>query len=363
MYELARNGFDSAAVFKMLRNNRTVTFEFQILNNKNVPQGMVTATGTIDFDASAKIKRVARLRVNDPREIDYLNSRVKPYMCLHVDKNILKFPLGVFLMNSPSKSFDGASVERVIECYDLTQILVDDKLAERMIIPAGANYVAVISSIIAGAGITNYRITPSDLSVAASIEFEIGTEKLDVINELLRSINYNELYCDATGVMVGSPYVHPAARTIESSYVTNQESVVLPESTRQLDVFSTPNKIVRYLESADRDVLISTAVNDNPLSQLSTISRGRVIVDVAKVDDIADQATLDAYTQRVLAESTLYERIIFSSANIPNHEFLDCLYLSNKDLGISGTYIETAWKMELKTGGVMEHVCRKAVGL
>ena len=363
MYELSRNGYDSETILKMLKGNRKIGYEFQILNVNNIPVGYVNASGTINFDSEARIKRIARLKVNDLKEIDYLNSKIKPYMCLYTSGGVLKFPLGVFLMSTPSVSSDGTITERIIECYDLTQILADDKLTERLIIPAGSNYVAMISGILAGAGITDYRIKPSSYSLSASIEFEIGTPKLDVVNALLTAINYQEIYCDATGVLVAEPYILPFKRKIEASYITNKESIVLPNATEQLDVFSAPNKVVRFLESVDRGRLIAEATNDNPESRLSTVSRGRVIVDVQSVSDIADQEALNEYTRRVLMDKTIYETVTFNSAVMPNHEFLDCLYLDNKDLKISGTYIESAWSIDLTVGGKMQHTCRKAVDL
>ena len=64
-----------------------------------------------------------------------------------------------------------------------------------------------------------------------------------------------------------------------------------------------------------------------------------------------------------MAESKVYQKIAFETLNIPNHEYSDCLYVDNLELDIAGKYIETAWEMQLWTGGKMKHKCRKAVSL
>lgn len=179
----------------------------------------------------------------------------------------------------------------------------------------------------------------------------------------MQAVNYNELYADATGILVASPYVAPEVRPTETAYTTDKRSIVRPGASETLDIFGAPNKIVRYLETPERECLIATAVNDDPRSKLSTVSRGRTIVDIAAVSDIADQATLEAYVQRIAAESKIYEEVTFQSAVMPNHEYLDCLYIINKDLGTHGKYIETAWHIEAKLGGAMTHTVRKAVEL
>ena len=165
------------------------------------------------------------------------------------------------------------------------------------------------------------------------------------------------------GYIRSRPYQDPAARAIDAFYATDKASIVSPGAKEELDIFFSPNKIIRYLENAEREYIIASAVNDDPNSKLSTVSRGRTIVDIAAVSDVANQSELDAMVARLLAEHKIYQKITFETMTIPNHEYCDCLYVDNSELDVSGKYIETAWEMELKTGGKMKHLCRKAVSL
>jgi len=363
MYSLAFGTHSAEEMLERLTRDRTIWYEYDLLDKDDRPLGKVTASGSIDYDATVGIQRCASLSIKEERDIDFLSDRIRPLQCMRTESGIVHYPLGVFLMSSPVRKASLGSVGREIECYDKCQILADDKFTTRYRIPAGTNYIGAASAIITSAGIEDAELTITDKTLVADLEFAMGTSKLEAVNSLLKAINYNNIYADATGRLVARPYEDPIFRKIEASYVTNSRSIVFPGASEELDIFDAPNKIVRYLETADRDVLIATVTNDDPLSKLSTVSRGRTIVDVESVSDIADAATLLAYTQREAAEKKIYQKISFETAAMPNHESLDCLYIVNKDLDVSGKYIELAWHLDMKVGGHMSHLCRRAVSI
>lgn len=364
MYDLTRSGKTSEEIQKLLRSDRTITYMAELLDKDERTKGTVNITGGyVDFNSDAKIKRCASINVVDASNIDFISDKIKLYEVLITEKERIMFPLGVFLLNSPSRQAGDGIVSREIECYDKTQILEDDKFTTRYAIQEGTNYITAAVAICSSAGIDYVNYEASDKVTFQTIEFSVGTSKLDAINQLLAAVNYNEIYADANGILQIRKYIPAEARKIEMYYMTDAESVVCSGAEETLDTFSAPNKVVRYLENAEREYLYSEVVNDDVNSKLSTVNRGRVIVDIEKVDDVADQATLDALTRRVAEEKKIYQYVSFESATIPNHEYRDCIYLDNKELDISGKYIETAWRITLKSGGTMSHTCRKAVYL
>lgn len=363
MYSLGNGIYTHEQIEAALRDNREVAFEYELLDKNDNSLGTVSATGTIDFNAEAKIKRMANLTITDDSAIDFLSDRIRPYMKLRLDGEWLKFPLGVFLMSTPRRRAINGIVERVVECYDKTQILADDKFTSRYLIPSGTNYIVAVSTILQSAGFDMNLVEQSSKVTVSDIEFAAGTSKLDAVNQLLKAVNYTDIYADSLGTLVAREYRQPELRAMDATYVTDKNSIVFSGADDELDAFGLPNKIVRYLESADRQYLSAEVTNTDPSSKLSTVSRGRVIVDIQPVNDIADQATLTSYVQRLMAETKTYQRITFSTALVPNHECLDCLYIVNKELGISGKCIETAWRMDLKVGGTMTHTVRKEATL
>ena len=364
MYSLAQNGYTWDEVLALLKTSRTVTYGFDILDKNDVAIGEVHSPDCKIFNnIDATIQRSCSLTIIEDKEIDFASERLRPYMKLKTETGMLVYPLGVFLMSSPQRQAQGGAVKRTVECYDKMQILNDDRFDTRYTVPAGTSYTAAVANIVLSAGINMVNIAPSQLETVTALEFPIGTSKLAACNELLAAINYYPLYADSYGVVRSKAYELPDGRSIDAFYATDKASIIQPGAQEELDVFGAPNKIVRYLENAERQFMISSVTNDDPNSKLSTVSRGRVITDIASVSDIANQGSLDAYVARVMAESKVYQKIVFETLNMPNHEYNDCLYIEDKELDIAGKYTEISWEMDLWTGGRMKHQCRKAVGL
>lgn len=364
MYSLAQNGYTWDEVLALLKTSRTVTYGFDILDKNDVAIGEVHSPDCKIFNnIDATIQRSCSLTIIEDKEIDFASERLRPYMKLKTETGMLVYPLGVFLMSSPQRQAQGGAVKRTVECYDKMQILNDDRFDSRYTVPAGTSYTAAVANIVLSTGINMVNIAPSQLETVIALEFPIGTSKLAACNELLAAINYYPLYADSYGVVRSKAYELPDGRSIDAFYATDKASIIQPGAQEELDIFGAPNKIVRYLENAERQFMISSVTNDDPNSKLSTVSRGRVITDIASVSDIANQGSLDAYVARVMAESKVYQKIVFETLNMPNHEYNDCLYIEDKELDIAGKYTEISWEMDLWTGGRMKHQCRKAVGL
>ena len=80
------------------------------------------------------------------------------------------------------------------------------------------------------------------------------------------------------------------------------------------------------------------------------------------MDNIASQAALQAYVERLRFESQLAdETVTFTTANTPNHGYKDILALEHERL--SGIYQETEWTMQLAYNGQMTHKAKRIVYL
>lgn len=348
---------------KFLKSNRAIKYRFELLDKNNIALGEVSATGNINFNADCEIMRCASLSIKEINDIDYVNARIKPYMQVNTPSGYLNYSLGVFLIASPNRQSNGTSIIRSLECYDFAQILKEDKFKSRYFIAKGQLYTQAVINILESAKLFNHDITVSQLTTNLDIEFEIGTSKLEAINKLLKAINYTPLWFDENGTAKSSVYVSPKNRIEEYSYITDKESIVFSGANQNIDTFNLPNIIVRYTDNIETGFLRATWINDKPSSKLSTITRGRNIVDIASVSDIANQTTLDQYVKRLADEQSLYEQISFYTAIMPHHTYMDCLRIENKELGVNDTYIEYEWDLELDIGGRMNHKCRKLVSL
>lgn len=207
------------------------------------------------------------------------------------------------------------------------------------------------------------RITPSNQTFTEALEWEPGTTKLQVINDILAYINYDSAYFDENGIFVAEPYLSPAQRGSEFTYATDANSMITSDNVSQtLDVFSIPNKWVLVVSEPDSPPMIGSYTNDDPMSPTSTVARGRTIVDYRTEENASDQATLNAKAARLAFEaSQVYEKIEFSTGLMPIHGNGDTYDIIIDELAIRNKYNETAWSMELEAGSTMKHQVRKIV--
>lgn len=303
--------------------------------------------------------------VPESPEINYLTDRIQPFMEIQMpDGQWIEYPLGVFMLSTPTRQDGVSGVYRDIEAYDELIILDDDKFTSRYLIPAGTKYTKAVEDILISAGITKFNIQDKADVLTVDKEFKIGTSKLEAINELLSAINYTPLWVDANGFFTAYPYVSPANRRADYTYADDEISILYNGMEEELDLSDIANAWVVTQSNPEKAPLVSVKVNNSPESPTSTVNLGRTIVDFREVDDIADQATLDAYVERIAFEaSQVFGKLRFKTALIPFHEYSDVLWIKYDALKIDDKFSETSWKMKLEVGGEMEHEVRRVVNI
>lgn len=350
-------------ILHMKDTSREVKFRYDALNSDEIKIGELTSLGgSVGLNSLAQIKRKATFQIkeNEFKDIDWLNDRIQPFFILN---NKHEFPLGVFMISSPTRTLKRKSIYRDIEAYDTTLILLEDKFDTRYRVLKDTNYVTAITQIINSAGIWKVNIPWIDARIKTDREFEIGTSKLEAVNYLLKEINYTSIWVDQIGNITSNPYILPNDRLVEYTYKNDDMSIIIPDtSVEEIDLFEVANKWVVVATNPETEPLVSRYSNDNAGSPTSTINRRRNIVDYREIDDIASQEILDSYVRRIAYEaSQVYGKFIFDTAIMPHHSYMDSLYCEHTDLGIKNKYIETSWEMDLKAGGKMRHNTRRVI--
>lgn len=291
--------------------------------------------------------------------VDYLNDELKPYQII----DGVEYPVGVFQIGTYSDHYDSNGVHTIqIEAYDRALRLQQTKTETILHLSAGTNYMQAIESLLVEAGISLYFKTDTVEAMTTDREdWDIGTDYLTIINALLAEINYGSIWFNQDGYAVLQPIKKPSAANIDHEYGGEEFSILKPEASKETDIFDKPNVFIVICENPDLDApLISIAVNDNPLSALSTFKRGRRIAEVYKVNNIASQEALDEYAQRLCSDSMLSSEIIeISTANMPGHGIYDTVALTHPNL--EGIFQETAWSLILAAGQTMTHTLRRSI--
>ena len=347
--------------------SRRFSFRYELLDAGNVYVQDLEDTvlaGRVSMNWLADIKRTAAITVRERGEIDFLSDRIKPYVRLRIPPygtyDYVEWPQGVFLLSTPKRNVDEQNViTREVECYDALKVFLDDKVDARYTVAVGANYTSVITTLL---GSIPKSVAPSSKTLVAAKEWEPGTTKLKIINELLNAINYESLSFDEDGVAIAQPYRDPTGRTEEYTYSANTDSLILPNVDEEIDLFDVPNKWTLVVSDPDRPALTSSYTNSDPASPTSTIRRQRTILDFRTEEDAADQATLDAKVQRLAFEaSQVYQAIDFSTGMMPIHSGNDVYRLVYPALAVNAKFSEQTWDMELRAGAPMKHRARRVV--
>lgn len=349
---------------------RLMRYRYDRLNAANTyvePLEGVVAAASVANNALADIKRTAKFAIVDRGSLNYLSDRIKPWAILDMpDGGVVEWPLGVFLLSTPDRALSTVgTVTRDVTAYDQLVVLRDDKVETRYSVAAGVAYTTAIATLIASVGGIAAAITPSALTLPATMEWEPGTSKLRILNDMLGAINYGSAWFNEAGTLICQPYQSPTERPVEYTYTDRERtSVRRGPATQTLDLFGVANKWVLVKGEPDEVPLVSTYTNTSETSPTSTVNRGRTIVDFRTEQDAADQATLDAKAARLAFEaSQVYEGVKFDTIVMPMHSNADVVALDIPGLSIEAKYSEQSWAFNLEAGATMSHVVRRVVNV
>jgi len=414
MIDLSRDGYSHEQIKNMLHmkhGSRKIRFRYFLLDkneNKLAEISHLVESASIEQSAFSEIKRTATFRLKDDvhkvagveKKIDWNSDRIQVFVEFKVPDWVeqveetgsgvyflsanmpiemdtrkvyftkkeggwIDFSLGVFLISSPTKIEEGQSIYREVEAYDKLLIMKEDRVTYRYTIFAGVRYYDAMVQLFSDAGIIHYNIENSDKLLSTDKEYEPGTEKLAILNDLASDLNYTPFWVDEWGYFRSNQYRSPQEQAEDYIYADDEMSIVEPGSEEELDLFGLPNVFSVIVSNPDtEEVFVSTAENNNPNHPRSIPSLGRRVVRFEEKDDIADQESLDAYVERLAFQSSqIYGRVKFTTAIMPFHSYSNVLRIINKKLGINDKYAEVNWSMSLQAGASMSHEVRRVVSL
>ena len=293
------------------------------------------------------------------REIDWLSDEIQPVLV--TDR--VEHPLGVFAVATPTEDeIDGLRSVRV-EAYDRAWKVRDTRTEQLLYFRRGTLILDAVEQLLTAAGIKAIFKTPSLATFQEDREdWDVGTSHLSIANQLLKEINYNDVWFDPSGAAVLGPVTVPEAAKISHRFDTRDKFTrVIPGISRTTDVFSAPNVWICTCANPDKDeLMVAVAANENPQSPLSTVRRGRRISAKIPVDNVYSQEDLQAYANRLRNESMITgETIQLSTGLLPGFGVGDVVALRYG--GLSALCIERGFDMELAVGGRMTHRLEKVV--
>lgn len=246
-----------------------------------------------------------------------------------------RYPLGTFLVQTPSSSFDGRT--RAVSLDSYTPLL---ELKENMP-PLGY-------SILKGANIMDnvYRLV-REYTRAPVVQAKCDTELfndfvaetndtwLSFLTDLMANAKY-EFALDEMGRILFSPKQETASLQPVWTYDDSNSSILYPSVSVDHDIYGIPN-VVEVIYSNGGGYYYARVVNDDPNSPTSTVNRGREIVHRVTDPDMIGNPTnnqIHEYARQLLRElSTLEYTITYSHGYCPVR-LGDCVRLNYERAGL-----------------------------
>ena len=358
--------------FKVLRNNADYAWIYP--KEKTKPSLRNRAGGEIKLSLQGAFIPIAFDSRGREVPFDFLTDEIQPVLTI----NGVKSNLGVlsFAKVEDDDSEKGHYVS--VEAYDRCWRLRETKTEDILHLNSGVYYLTYVEQLLTACGVTNIVKTPSTETLSEDREdWDVGTSYLKIINDLLKEINYKNVWFDASGSAVLQPKSKVTGDSIQHVLsnrklnIRDRRAIEVISIKRDLkkstDIYNAPNVFICSCSNPDKDgIWIAKAENTNPQSPISIPRRGRRIVDHEKVNNIASLAELQNYAEQKRDKSMITNEIITCTTLLqPGFGTEDVIGLQ---LGEAGTpdmldcvCLETSWDMQLGVGGLMTHELERTV--
>lgn len=272
--------------------------------------------------------------------------------------------LGTFLPVAPSRSVrEGYSLSKV-RLYGRLQELLDDKFATPVTVEAGRNAVDAAADMIRQAGLnviadqSDYKVTnPRYYGIGAhQANSETGDTKLDAINDLLSLAGFQAAKTDVMGNVLLRRYENLERRPVVWTFAEGPGAKFESSVEEERDITSIANHVVLRYGSED-EVIVAEAFDDDPASELSTVSRGRVITKDYEYTDLPPgktreerQASADASAEsRLRQNQAIIHRVNIRHPYVPA-TVCDAAEFAYPSGRIDGKFEIRVQRLELKGG-------------
>lgn len=251
------------------------SFEYYI-----VDPGTWKESKRLDNVVSCSITRDLSVETLGSATIDVTNSvgecYIRAYLVTIQNGLRERHPLGTFLVQTPSSSFDGKIRNVSMDAYTPLLELKENPPPLGYSIFKNENIMAKAYQIAR----EHTRAPVVQASSANTLYNDFvansGDTWLSFLTDLIANAKYN-FELDEFGRILFSPKQDTASLQPVWTYDDNNSSILYPSISMDHDLYGIPN-VVEVIYSNGRDFYYARVVNDDPNSPTSTISRGREIV-------------------------------------------------------------------------------------
>lgn len=288
---------------------------------------------TIERDSDAETLGSATIDVISSLEECY----IRVYLVAIQNGFTYRFPLGTFLVQTPSWSFDGKAKEISVDAYTPLLELKDNPPPLGYSLLKEDNIMEVAYRLCRD----NARapVTETECSTTLHYDFVANVDDtwLSFISDLIANANYT-FDLDELGRIIFLPEQDITALQPVWTYNDDNSSILYPDITFDQDLFGIPN-VVEVVYSNGSSYYSARVVNDDPSSPISTVSRGREVTYRDTNPSLNGSPTEEQtreYAERLLRNLSTVECTVTYSHGYCPVRLNDCVRLNYTRSGLSG---------------------------
>lgn len=291
-------------------------------------------TSTITRDEDVQTLGSASIDITDMIDECY----IRIYLVAVQNGITEKHPLGTFLAQSPSSSFNGKITTSTIDAYTPLIELKENQPPIGYFIPKGENIMETV-----------YQLTKDHLRAPvvkaekdSILYFDFVAESEDTWisynSDLLANAKY-KYALDELGRVLFEPIQDTASLQPVWTYNDDNSSILYSDVSIDRDLFDIPNA-VEVIFSTGTTTQYVKVTNDDPNSPVSTVSRGREkLYRVTNPDLIGSDPTkreIDEYAKTLLTQMSTVECTVSYSHGYCPVRLGDCVRLNYTRAGLNG---------------------------
>lgn len=313
------------------------TFKYYIVNPatwKNVKEITNVKSSDISFDAGAETLGSATIDVTESVGECY----VRIYL-VTIQKGVTEeHPLGTFLVQTPSSSFDGKIKNISMDAYTPLLELKENPPPLGYSLLKGENIMDAAYRIVR----EHARAPVVKASSSTTLYYDFVANTDDTWISFLSDLIANDkktFGLDELGRILFLPKQDTASLQPVWEYTDDNSSILLPDFSMDHDLYKVPNA-VEVIYSNGKDHYYAKVVNDDPNSPISTVNRGREILHRVTDPDLAGNPTEDQikeYANQLLRDLSSLEYTVSYSHGYCPVRVGDCVRLNYKRANIIDT--------------------------
>lgn len=311
------------------------TYEYYIVDPatwKNTKQITNVTKCSISRDSGAETLGSATIDITESIGECY----IRVYLVTVQNGITEKTPLGTFLVQTPSSSFNGKITNISMDAYTPLLELKENPPPLGYSISKGQNIMDMAYNLVS----ENVRapVVRPKCDETLYSDFIANTDDtwLSYNRDLVANAKY-ELALDDLGRILFAPIQDTASLQPVWTYNDDNSSILQPDLDLDHDLYGIPNA-VEVIYSNGSDYFHTKVVNDDPNSPISTVSRGREILHRDTQPALSDNPTkeqIDLYAEQVLRNlSTLEYTVSYKHGYCPVR-LGDCVRLNYVRAGLT----------------------------